>query len=100
MIDSHFKLSLPEVLSEAGYYNFYKTTPVFSDPQAQESGPAWRRPKVNSLIVPPELPIIQTTPAPELVPAASDAPRHHRLPEQPVIAGRAIANRKESEKQI
>jgi len=32
MIDSHFKLSLPEVLNEADYYNFYKTTPDFSDP--------------------------------------------------------------------
>jgi hypothetical protein len=40
MIDSHFKLSLPEVLGKAVYYNFYKTTPVFSDPQIRESGPA------------------------------------------------------------
>jgi len=29
MIDSHFKLSLPEVLSEAGYCNFYEPAPVF-----------------------------------------------------------------------
>jgi hypothetical protein len=41
--------------------------------------------------------MILTTPAPELVPAASDALRHHRLPKQPVIAGKAIANGKESE---
>jgi hypothetical protein len=30
--------------------------------------------------------MIQTTLAPETIPAASDALQHHQLPEQPVIA--------------
>jgi hypothetical protein len=44
--------------------------------------------------------MIQTTLAPERVPAASDAYMHHQLPEQPMIAGRALAKRKESENQL
>jgi len=61
--------------SESFFYNFCKTTPDFSVSTKAKTGPVLHRSKVYSLIVPPELPIIQTTPAPELVPAAGDALR-------------------------
>jgi hypothetical protein len=47
--------------------------PGFSGFPKEKAGSVLNRSKVYSLIVPPELPMIQTTLAPERVPAASDA---------------------------